>query len=192
MLIKSFTLALLTLIVTGCASLRIESAKNGHTPQIVLSKLASDSDIDVRRWVAYNSQTPPESLTKLAADPDPTVQETVFVNPNTPLSVFRELATKWSAGSRNERLRVARNAKTPMMMMAKLAADPDSLVRITVAMNPNTSPPIIANLATDLDRSVRYLVAMHPNTPFEALRMLVRDRDARVHKAAFNRIAKQH
>ncbi|HEY1209960.1 MAG TPA: hypothetical protein VGE85_11370, partial [Terracidiphilus sp.] len=49
-------------------------AYNAHTPVVVLEKLATDSDADVRRIVADNAHTPVVVLEKLATDSDAAVR----------------------------------------------------------------------------------------------------------------------
>jgi hypothetical protein len=59
-------------------------ACNQNTPPEILSRLAQDTDANVRWYAARNPNTPPEVLLRLAQDTDEDVRWYAARNPNTP------------------------------------------------------------------------------------------------------------
>ena len=99
-------------------------AKNPHTPQEILIKLACDEINLVRALVATNPNTPQEYLYKLFDD-EKIVRDGISGNPNAPAE-----------------------------LLEKLAKDPDKLVRLRVAENPATPPKVLQQLIQDPDQDV--------------------------------------
>jgi hypothetical protein len=64
-----------------------------------------------------------------------------------------------------EKLKLAKNPKTPPETLAKLAGDEDWPIRYAIARNPSTPPATLAELAGDEDCFVRRMVKQNPNTP---------------------------
>lgn len=66
-----------------CLPFEQAEASNWHAPPQRLKKLATHSDVAVRRAVASNQNTPPKTLRVLALyDPDSLVRQNALVNPN--------------------------------------------------------------------------------------------------------------
>jgi leucine rich repeat (LRR) protein len=74
---------------------------------------------------------------------------------------------------------VARDARTPPEVLARLAEDAEVEVRGGVARNPSTPPEVLARLA-QVVRSAPRVVAGNPSAPPEVLARLAQDAEARV------------
>lgn len=129
-------------------------AANQTTPSHVLTGLASDDSVRVRRAVASHPSTEPAVLDRLADDPDdaPAINDTKV------------------------RYFVAANPRTSTATLDRLAADPDDPVRSAVARHANTGPETLRHLATSpaagrqhVDPYVRQSVAANPRTPADVL-----------------------
>lgn len=75
---------------------------------------------------------------------------------------------------------VAGNPNTPLKVLARLAKDPQTAIRVRVAENPRTTVEVLSDLAADDHSEVRLAVAENPNSPAEILSMLAGDEDADV------------
>lgn len=176
-------------------------ASNPACPEEILTKLAKDSDPEVRSAVAENSMTPGEILKSLGKDKSRDVRESVAGNTSTPIetleimakvSYLREIIAGNTSISialleelsknRNELVRreVAGNTKTPSEMLKILAYDSSSEVRRYVALNWTTPPEAFETLATDPVYMVRDRVAGNRNTPPEILKKFTSDDNAEV------------
>lgn len=70
---------------------------------------------------------------------------------------------------------VAYNKTVPMWVPERLASDRDRRVRSMVAMKNKATSALLASLAADEDSGIRLSVACHPNTSAEVLRGMVND-----------------
>ena len=152
----------------------------------VLTVLARDKNVSVRRNVSRNPNTPPEALTALARDKDEYVRQIVAHNPSTPPEALTILARDREVDIRRG---VAGNSNTPPEVLTAFARDEDEYVRQNVAGNPSTPPEVLTVLSRDEVRSVRFAVAGNPSTPPEVLTVLSRDEDNRVRNAAERTLA---
>lgn len=86
---------------------------------------------------------------------------------NTPTSVLEQFA-------KEEKFReaIAWNPNTPLELLAELATDDKTLVRINLALSPYTPSPILSLLAQDENAEVRQNVAWNFNTPDDVLEQL--------------------
>ncbi|MFB6484753.1 hypothetical protein ACFCXF_40440 [Streptomyces virginiae] len=71
----------------------------------------------------------------------------------------------------------------PPGVLARLAADPDPLVRQFLTMNDHLPPELLARLAADPDSDVRSAVAAHPDLPTGLRDLLAEDPDLFVRDA---------
>jgi hypothetical protein len=70
---------------------------------------------------------------------------------------------------------VAHNKTVPAEIVAILACDQDSDVRLSVAMKNRLSSELMRQLASDEDESVRRQIVRNKNTPTEVLQILAAD-----------------
>lgn len=98
---------------------------------------------------------------------------------NTPLIILEILAKDSDTQVRSN---VAVNKNTSLDLLEILAKDPDVQVRSNVASHRNTSESILECLASDLDVRVRCRVASHPKTPTRVIKILAQDSDAKVRR----------
>ena len=135
-------------------------------PLTLLSKLADDENVSVRREVAGNVSTPVALLTELARDEDKWVRMKVAENMHTPAALLTALAKDQDFEVRRE---VAGNPSIPPQVLPELSRDPDSLVRYALASNTNASFDLLAQLAQQEDSAVRAEVARNVNIRAELL-----------------------
>jgi hypothetical protein len=86
---------------------------------------------------------------------------------------------------------VAHNKTVPVDILALLAQDSDSQVRLAVAMKRKITPSILRELAVDQDDSIRLRVAMHHQTPRDVLERLTFDSWQRVREVAEQRLSEK-
>jgi hypothetical protein len=95
------------------------------TPSEVLSCLATDSAVNIRRRVAANHSTSPDALAILAKDADKSVRAAVARNKVTPIFILRQLAQDDEV---EVRFAIASNAEMPDAILLSLFLDPDPMV----------------------------------------------------------------
>lgn len=169
------------------------SSLSGHikTPRDILTILARDLDVLVRRNVALNPNTPIEALIELAKDPEPDVRRLVALCNNTPSDVLATLAKDINDDVCNS---VAVNPKTPNNVLAILSKDVNPETRRRVASNPYTHTDIIKILARDtynFSKSeyesprlyIQEAIALNPNSPPEVLEELSKSDNKNVREA---------
>ena len=77
---------------SGIPSVKMDVAKNVHTPKAALRHLSKDENSKVRSWVAANPSTSRQVLMTLSKDADRYVRWAVAQNPNTPSATLSRLA----------------------------------------------------------------------------------------------------
>ena len=86
-------------------------------------------------------------------------------------------------GNVYERQKIALNHGTDPKILAKLARDPQYIVRMKAAQNTNIPMETLCELAKDEYRDVRCSVAKNPRTPMEVLNELAEDKNETVRKS---------
>jgi hypothetical protein len=165
-------------------------ASADDTSVVVLEKLSSHPQPQVREAVAKNQNTPTKVLLKLGKE---------FPN-----AITANLLNKFANGGYWMHKEIAQNPQAPSAILEKLAGENVKEIRNLVKNHPNISETAIAiinfiegkpgtsidlleQLASDRRASVRQLVAAHPSTPVKVLENLAQDTDKYVSfKAASN------
>jgi hypothetical protein len=78
----------------------------------------------------------------------------------------------------------ARDPKTPVEELEKLANSVFYMVRYCVTQNPSVTVEILEKLCEDYRLEVPYGVALNPKTPDEILRKLVQNKDSLIRRIA--------
>ncbi len=122
----------------------------------------SSEDAHVRYVMAGNPHTSPEILSKLAAETNPQIRKRVAENPETPLSALKTLARD---SEHEVRLSLVENPKLPQEILEELASDSHDDVRLELAANPHLPEKILQKLANDenlyvVDRARKSLEAV--------------------------------
>lgn len=157
---------LLTLAGHPSPRLRSDLALHRNAPPELLSSLAADGDIAVRRAAAKHPQLPAATLALLSragAGPDLDGND----RPDPTLGT-REAAALIGLGAFGRRLA----ARLPCLTSAQLVAlstDPSSAVRRAVASHSACPPEALTLLAIDDDPTVRQAAVQHPGVPAAAL-----------------------
>lgn len=150
-------------------------AGNSSCPEEILTKLAKDSDHEVRSAVAENPLTPAEILKTLAKDKSREVRESVARNTSTPIETLDVMAKVTFL-----RRTIAENPSISIALLRELSIDKNEYVRSSVAQNPITPSEILKILASDSADMVRNYVAKNVNTPPELLKELASDNNVGV------------
>jgi len=79
---------------------------------------------------------------------------------------------------------LARNARTPQSILARLALSGDEYARTRVAANPSAPAEVLEALSKDRVFSRRANVAQNPSTPNRIVEQLLSDADERVSRTA--------
>jgi len=133
-------------------SIHLQTARDHHTAPAVLSELAADQSVGVRRLVAENPNTPPMAILQLAGDGRDSVRLALTRNPKVRPEVLGNV-------------------------LSDLAGDDDTSVREAVAKNHATPARVLSFLAHDCNRDVRGDVAGNSSTPVATLSMLFGSKD---------------
>ena len=167
-------------------SIHLQTARDHQTSPLVLSELAADSSVGVRRLVAENPNSPQLALLKLAADGRDSVRLAVTRNPNVNAAVLSSVLSDL-AGDDNTTVReaVARNHATPGRVLAFLARDGNIDVRGNVAGNPSTPPATLSMLFADKEEIIIERIGSNPSTPSD-LRVAALAELVRYHAAPSN------
>jgi FAD:protein FMN transferase len=165
-------------------------AAHPATPPAILDSLAGDPEPEVRRAVAANEATSEQTLRRLASDKDAEPAgdgRTVSWVRRHVASRARQartlklLATDQDTGVR---ARVARNARTPALLLARLVRDPSPEVRLALlsrsSLRQDQTQSLLAALAGDEDARSRITAAGHPQCSPKLLNALATDPDVRV------------
>ena len=107
-----------------------------------------------------------------------------FRNDDAPLHVWETLMKDYPLA--NEW--IARNRKSPLEILAKLALDSRSLVRSEVASVRRISEEIQLILANDIEYSVRYSLAYNAKVTKRVLQILANDKEPAISKKAQDRL----
>lgn len=148
-------------------------ANNPSTSAFILGKLAENPARDLA--VAMHKNTPlellPKILERLAADTRLSVRIFVAKHPQTPA----EILAKWAKDKWEVRLYIAQNPNAPVEVLEQLAKDFSSEVRASVGKNTNTPASALERLANDWEAEVRRAVASNTSTPTDVLERLIKD-----------------
>ena len=79
--------------------------------------------------------------------------------------------------SMNDKVKLAKDRRTPKEILFILSTDKDNYIRCRVAYNPNTPKGILKKLSKDENRFVKAYVAGNPSTPIEVLKILSTSKD---------------
>ena len=157
-------------------------AANPATSSLRLSWLADDHEELVREAAAGNPSTPPRSLMEIVErDPVDLVAVTAVTNP-----AFGPEGFAAAARSRSPRVRCAAagSPACPAGVLGGLAGDRNPAVRHAVASNPAAAADVLDRLAAG-SPSERHAVAANPGAPDRVLDWLaVADPDAAVRTVA--------
>jgi hypothetical protein len=147
-------------------SMHLQTARDHHTSPAVLSELASDTSVGVRRLVAENPNSPPGAILTLVGDGRDSVRLAVTRNPKVKPDVLRNVLSDL-AGDDDTHVReaVARNPATPGRVLAFLAHDANLDVRGDVASNPSTPVATLSMLFGGKDESIIEKIGSNPSTP---------------------------
>jgi hypothetical protein len=167
-------------------SMHLQTARDHHTAPAVLSELAADTSVGVRRLVAENPNSPPTAILRLAGDGRDSVLLAITRNPRVrPEVLGNVLGDLAGDDSTVVREAVAKNHGTPARVLSFLAHDASLEVRSDVAANPSTSPATLSLLFGDKDESVIEKIATNPSAPPD-LRAAVKTELIRFHSAPSN------
>jgi hypothetical protein len=182
-------------------------ARSWKTPPQFLRQAAELNDVYTLEAVARNPNTPLDVLRNLALNHPKQVREAFFKNPCPDrLGIYQiqleveaqekidradKVLTKVGSTSAKgnyalkledvrEKFNIARNWKTPVLVLEKLAQDPDEKVKSEIARNGNTPIDTLNRLSQDTSSLIRSNVARNPHAPANILERLFSDGDAEV------------
>lgn len=159
-----------------------EVAKNKHASQETLIRLhdvRTEGGIFAGGQPVYgeelgsNPSTPPDVLAEIADSYLSELQIAVAGNESAPITALEKLGHKWSDES--VKAAVARNAFTPVNVLAELAQDRSVEVKTAVAKNASTPVNVLAELAKDPSFDVKTAVADNKATTADILQLLAGD-----------------
>jgi hypothetical protein len=110
----------------------------------------NDVDMGARWAVAKNPHTPEDVLSNLATDKINLVRALVATNPATPSSLLE----KFFSDEKIVRDGLSGNPSTPIKILKILTNDADKMVRMRLAENPAATKEILEELADDSDLNV--------------------------------------
>lgn len=155
----------------GLAPQRQALAWAAQTPPEVLSRLAADGNLHVRRAAAKHPALPGATLDLLVragATPD-----LMGHRPSDARLSPQDVATLVALGEWGQRL-AAQHPDTDSATLTQLAASGSSALRRLVAQHPATEAEVLAELCGDADAEVRMAAAQHPRVPRERVELLRR------------------
>ncbi|MEM8777868.1 MAG: hypothetical protein AAGF26_03155, partial [Cyanobacteria bacterium P01_G01_bin.49] len=142
---------------SGLSHTLVEVAKNPNTPIVLLEELAlSKSSYGVAEAVLKNPNLDLQSIyeIQLIIQKEKEIQQVNQIlakRTDSPYALAKVLET----GDQNAKLLVAKNRKTPIKVLEKLAKDEDETIRQTVAQNLSISQEIAQQLAEDKSINVQ-------------------------------------
>lgn len=151
-------------------SVRVEVAKNPHTPLRTLRRLSWDSHYVIAA-LPENPKTTPRMLRRLSRVQNTAVKAAVARNPKTPKRVLKRLSRENLSVVRE----VAGNPNISMRTSIYLALDDDLEARRRLSENPYTHHSALNYLIND-DRSVQMRVARNRNSSAKTLDRLHKDK----------------
>ncbi len=164
---------------------------NTSTNPRELALLADDEDRGVRFYVAANPYTPLGSRIYLAGDADPTVRTgaaMALVWDPLASSTTRQIVTDLAAKLARDpnvlvRLALVENKQLPPTLFDTLAADPDEMIRWKLAANLDTPGRVLTQLSSDVKRPVRIAALQHRNLPIPVLASMAADSSVAIRRA---------
>ena len=117
----------------------------------MLEILAASEDMQARWAVAKNPHTPESLLIKMAKDPINLVRALVANNPKTPVTILNELFND----EKIVRDGLTGNPNTPEKLLKLFINENDRMARLRVADNPGATKGILEALVKDEDKDVR-------------------------------------
>ena len=186
-------------LLAADADYDVRSAVAAHpgVARSVLTRLAGDSVVQVRRAVVQKAELPAVALDGLLLDDDNDVREAALTHPNLGphsrqladalargMTIPPQRLRRFSKGPQLARQLVARHPYCPPDLLDELAGDASWQVREDVARHPNIGSATAARLAGDSDRDVRRAIAVNRATPGTSLAELVNDGDEMVRRHA--------
>lgn len=137
-------------------------ASQADTPPAVLSRLAADGNLHVRRAAAQHPQTPPAVLALLVrAGSSPDLMGS---RPSTTALSASELEELVALGPWGRDL-AARHRDAGPITLTALAAAGTGTLRRRVAKHPGCPAELLGELCGDVEAAVRVAAAAHPNVP---------------------------
>jgi hypothetical protein len=173
-------------------SLLYHIAKREQLTPIILQRLAGHPSHAIHRAILQNKGA--QHLRRLFyragyedakyfAPPEEDIRS--LSSPDRSLSI-QEL-TELSRGMSFARSLVARHPNTPKELLAQLASDNATIVRIAIVHNPNTTEEILFSMRRDKEENIRISLAHHPNCSLTLFYALASDRsvDVKLSLASF-------
>jgi hypothetical protein len=142
--------------------------------------LASEH-VGMRRSLAANPRLPFDLLERLAYDEHPAVRKTVV---RWGRRAYEAALPNSAYLAHLEQAAITAELARFVQLLAQLAHDRETSVRLAVAQNSYTPPEVLTRLAQDGYWQVRYTVATHPDTPFIELQALTEDEHDTVRQIA--------
>lgn len=128
-----------------------DRTKGSHPKMAEMLEILSQSDDMQSRWaVAKNPHTPESVIIKLAKDPINLVRALVANNPITPAAILNDLFND----EKIVRDGLTGNPSTPQKLLKLFVNENDRMARLRVADNPGTGRDILELLALDSDKDV--------------------------------------
>lgn len=142
--------------------------------KLSLTQVVEGSELPAKLSIARDLQTPIDILERLAQDPNEDVRYAVAGNRNIPSATLLKLTEDSSSKVRSSAIHHQFNRPTPVEILAKLANDLDSHIRMNIARNANTPPEVLAQLAFTEDPGnwIADGLIKNQNTPVETLEYL--------------------
>ena len=126
--------------------------KGSHAKMDEMLSILADSDDMQARWaVAKNPHTSETILARLAKDPINLVRALVANNPKTPVTMLTELFND----EKIVRDGLTGNPNTPEKLLKLFINENDRMARLRVADNPGATKSVLEALANDEDKDVR-------------------------------------
>lgn len=151
-----------------------------------ISEYVDHPDWIVRREVALSEQISARVAERLVRDPEIRVVEAALRHPKLPHKAVADLAASDDPVLRD--CLVRSRPEIPTDILAKLASDAHSSIRLHVAEHPDVTPEILGKLAHDDSWPVRRNVARHAQTPQDFMNVLADDQNMGVQYA----VARNH
>jgi hypothetical protein len=167
---------------SGIPPILVELLDLQIAPPWMIGLIAGSRDAAIRR-AALTSPSPATSglrrlIARAAGTPDGV---TLGAEPSP--DIAPEELERLARGGPYMRHLAARHPNTSPETLARLAADPDTFIRVRIARNPSTPPEILNVFARSETEALRIAVARNPATPGDLLALLMTDAAGRVRAA---------
>ena len=161
---------------------RIAGDARRHLPDELVSKAASDPEVNVRYAIsAYfrnrNRAMPPEIALKLWNDTEMVVKYSVANHPAIPEKEINDYFRDLAQSKNREDRKLAAGALRDPVLLSKLARDRSDEVRVSVAENQHTPPDVLIRLLNDKKESVSTNAIQNESLPIETIVLLSSDPD---------------